>query len=79
MVANNCSNNRCCDVCSPAVPLSVHLNVVQQTVVNRRKRRRVVRQVSDVLREKLVAVRDKVYLETPAFSWSSIFMSRVNH
>ena len=67
MVANNCSNNRCCDVCSPAVPLSVRLNVVQQTVVNRRKRRRVVRQISDVLREKLVAVRDKVYMETPAF------------
>ena len=33
MAATNCSNNRCCDVCSPAVPLSVRLNVVQQTML----------------------------------------------
>ena len=58
--------NGCCDVCSPAVTLSSRLDVLQP-IVTRQKRRRVVRSVSDELKENLMSVREEVYKEMPSF------------
>lgn len=65
-MAENVSEYGCCDACSP-VSFDGWLNVLELGAVNRRKRRRAIRTVTKDLKAKLVAVREEVLSEKPAF------------
>ena len=69
-MAENVSEYGCCDACSP-VSFDGRLNVLELGAVNRRKRRRAIRTVTKDLivdlKAKLVAVREEVLSEKPAF------------